>query len=83
MKWRFKVEDKKIICVSWKDDENQTEIHSERKQKKIMHQVYKIPALENNKVYHAVQQQLCQKKEVLLVDWKCNRNEYCLNLKAK
>ncbi len=31
MKWRFKVEDKKIICVSWKDDENQTEIHSERK----------------------------------------------------
>lgn len=64
----FKVEGNRIVYISWKDDESLTEIHSERKQKKIMKQAYKIPALEDNRglSHHLIVAML--KKKLLLVD---------------
>ncbi len=54
VKKRFRVKDNAIIHVSWKDDEDWTEIHSEREWKKMMDGTYEILALKDNGVYDSV-----------------------------
>ncbi len=41
------MEDNGVIRASWEDDEDWTEIHSEREWKEMMDRAYEIPALED------------------------------------
>ena len=47
MKQKFKVEGNEIVRARWEDDEGRTEIHLEREWKKMIEQIYEIPAPEN------------------------------------
>lgn len=49
IKWKFRVEDNRVVCITWNDNESWTEIGSKREWKEIIQQIYKIPVLEDNK----------------------------------
>ncbi len=49
MKQRFRVEDNGVICASWEDDGDWTEIYSEREWKEMMYWACKIPVPKDNR----------------------------------
>lgn len=68
MKQRFRVEDNKVIHTSWEDNEDQTEIYSEEKWKKMLDWVYEILVPEDNRVLLPRLIVTVPKKEGLFVD---------------
>ncbi len=48
VKQRFRVEDNGVICASWKDDKDWTEIYLKTEQKKMIDQAFMILATEDN-----------------------------------
>lgn len=75
LKRKFIVEDKGITHTSWEDNEDGTEIYLEKKQKKMMDQIYEISLSEDNGNLPYCLVVAVPKKQALLIDLKRNRNE--------